>query len=104
VVQGEIDHANMQDFARAVEAAPRCEGSGSVLVDMADVDYIDSGGLSVVYSVLHALPAGSILGVIAPQASIVRILQIGGITGHQSFRMFENRPQACESVSLAAGS
>lgn len=99
-VEGEVDHANMHEFAAAVESASGLMGD-KLLVDMAEVGYIDSGGLSVIYSTLHTLSEGAFLGVIAPQPRVLRILEVGGVTGHHAFRLFSSREQACQAVSTS---
>lgn len=87
VVHGEIDHANMADFARALEPLVE-DGAQRLIVDLRDVTYIDSGGLSVIYSVLRRLPEDGWLGAVGARSDVRRILEIGGLTGHAAFRLF----------------
>ena len=51
VATGEIDLSNVARFARAIEDAIAGEGSGDpVTVDLSAVDYLDSGGINVLFT------------------------------------------------------
>jgi anti-sigma B factor antagonist len=103
VLEGEIDHGNMQDFARAVQSAPRNTSTESLLLDLTQVSYIDSGGLSVIYSTMHGLPTGAYLGLVGAQPNVLRILEVGGIRGQAVVRLFDSREEACEALDPATG-
>jgi anti-anti-sigma factor len=49
VAAGEIDLSNIDSFAEALSAAAG-RGQGTVTVDLSGVDYLDSGGLSVLFA------------------------------------------------------
>jgi anti-sigma B factor antagonist len=67
-VTGEIDMSNGHRLAEALETT-----SGSVVLDLTAVDYIDSAGLNVLFA--HA----DRLEVIAP-ARLSRVLTVSGLT------------------------
>ncbi|MBB5873691.1 anti-anti-sigma factor [Allocatelliglobosispora scoriae] len=67
-VRGEIDMSNTADLAEAISSAP-----GHVLLDFAEVDYLDSAGLAVLFANADRieLVANSMLG---------PVLEISGLT------------------------
>jgi anti-anti-sigma factor len=99
--RGELDHGNMQQLAAVLEAQAIAAPS-FLLVDMTEVTYIDSGGLSVLYTALHDLPEGASLAVVAGRPEIRRILEIGGLLGHEAFRLFATVDEACTGLGLRA--
>jgi type IV pilus assembly protein PilC len=55
-IEGEIDHGNQSILLEAAEAASAA-GSRCVLIDLSATTYIDSGGLSIFYTILQRLGA-----------------------------------------------
>lgn len=100
VLRGELDHLTAVELAEALDEQLPPPGRG-LLIDMADLSYIDSGGLGVLYSALGRLPEQSWVGAVAPSPGVRRILDIGGLTTQHSFRVFEGREQACEEARKA---
>ena len=98
-IQGEIDHGNMAELAVAIDEAMTPEVT-RVLLDLTDVSYIDSGGLSVLYTVVQRLRGCGWLGVINPCPDVYRLLQIIGLTTQDTFRIFPDR-RAAEAASRA---
>lgn len=50
VVVGEIDLSNVHTFARALDDAIAGSGGTPVTVDLSGVDYLDSGGINVLFT------------------------------------------------------
>lgn len=92
-VSGEIDHGNLFDLTIAVGSVLRKEAP-VILIDMSEVSYIDSGGLSVFFSILRQMNGGGWLGVIKPRPRILRMLEIIGLTDHPGFKMFSSLDDA----------
>lgn len=89
VTQGDIDHSN----CRAVETVLNdviLKGSPVVLLDLGQVSYIDSGGLSVLFTAARRLREKGWLGLVAPNASVRRLLEIVGVLADPSFRVFDD--------------
>jgi anti-anti-sigma factor len=69
---GEIDMSNAEDLGAAVIGATPPEASGVVL-DLSGVDYMDSAGIFVIYSLRASLSArGQSLILVIPSRSPVR--------------------------------
>ena len=90
VNQGEIDHSNCKTMDRLFDDAILA-GNKVVLVDLSKVDYIDSGGLSVLFSAARRLRDQGWLGLIAPNTSVRRLLEIVGVIADPSFRIFPDQ-------------
>jgi anti-anti-sigma factor len=99
VPKGDIDHSNCQDVEKLLDDAIR-SGGGVVLVDLTQVSYIDSGGLSVLFSASRRLRDTGWLGLIAPNTSVRRLLEIVGVLADPGFRIFPDRATA---TALLAG-
>ena len=76
------------------------QGGDIILVDLSQVSYIDSGGLSVLFSAARRLRDKGWLGLIAPNTSVRRLLEIVGVLADPGFRVFPDRAAA---TALLAG-
>jgi anti-anti-sigma factor len=74
-------------------------GAQVVLLDLSEVSYIDSGGLSVLFSVARRLRPDGWLGVIDPNPNIRRLLELVGLLVDPSFRVFADRQTAERELS-----
>lgn len=100
VPEGDIDHSNCQEVERLFEDA-LSEGGDKVLVDLSQVSYIDSGGLSVLFSASRRLRDKGWLGLIAPNTSVRRLLEIVGVLVDPGFRIFPDRAAATTALAHA---
>lgn len=91
--RGDIDHNTCGSVGSALDEA-LAHGNDTVLFDLHDVAYIDSGGLSVLLSGVRALREHGWLGVIGPNPNVRRLLEIVGLLADPGFRVFENREAA----------
>jgi anti-anti-sigma factor len=73
VAVGEIDLSNVDTFARAVSAAIADHGGETVTLDLSAVDYIDSGGINVLFNC-----ADHIRLIVKPL--LIPVLKISGLT------------------------
>ncbi len=93
VPKGDIDHSNCQAVEKLFDDA--LGGGGDiVLVDLSQVSYIDSGGLSVLFSASRRLRDKGWLGLISPNTSVRRLLEIVGVLADPGFRIFTDRAAA----------
>jgi anti-anti-sigma factor len=96
-VKGDIDHGNLFDLTIAVGTALR-EESPIILFDLREVNYIDSGGLSVFYSILRRMNGEGWVGVISRKRSILRMLEMIGLTEQAGFKVFASLEEAERAV------
>ena len=95
---GEIDHNNCGSVESALGSALD-EGHLVVLLDLRDVTYIDSGGLSVLLSGVRRLRDRGWLGVVGPNTNVRRLLEIVGLLVDPNFRVFGDLAEAGGALS-----
>lgn len=95
-LRGEIDHSNAAKVSAAIDQLLR-EEHRVVLLDLSDVAYMDSGGISVVLSALRRLRGRGWLGIINPNANVRRLFQIVGLSLDEGLRLFSDRSSAEEA-------
>jgi anti-sigma B factor antagonist len=80
-LSGEVDMSNSGDLASAITSAATNEVM-AVVVDLSDVDYLDSAGIHLLFRLREALSArGQRLALVIPSASSVRdTLRLAGVT------------------------
>jgi len=92
-VKGEIDHGTCEDLNAALCTALDAGGQ-VVLIDLDQVGYIDSGGLSVLFSALKRLSPDGWLGLVRPNANVRRLFELVGLCADPNVRIFEDRVTA----------
>jgi anti-anti-sigma factor len=76
---GELDLATSESFRREVRAA-LVDEPGELVVDLADVSFLDSSGIAVLASALKAQRARSAdFAVLNPQPLVQRALELVGL-------------------------
>jgi anti-sigma B factor antagonist len=93
VVSGEIDHGSSGALQTKIDAVLE-DGSRIVLLDLVDVTYIDSGGISVLLSAVRRLRNEGWLAAIGPNPNVRRLFEIVGLKFDAGFRVFDDRAQA----------
>ena len=94
LVHGEIDLANARRMRDAVIALV-AEDAPGLIVDLADVPYLDSAGIQALFDVVrHLREREQVLAVVVPATSpLRRVLKITG---------FQEAAPICDSTSEAA--
>lgn len=99
VIEGDLDHESKQTAREAVDSIlggaypPR-----SVLVDLTECGYLDSGGLGVLFTALRKLPDGGWLGLIGVRPEIKRTLTYAGLLDVERVRFFSSTSDAAASI------
>ena len=95
-LQGDFDRANVGEVADAIDD---CLGSAaSIAMDFHAVTFIDGGVLSLFHDVLGNLEGRSWLAVVAPSPQVLRLLDVGGVLGHENFRIFSSMKEALRVI------
>jgi anti-anti-sigma factor len=96
-VRGDVDHATC-DALWIV--ADRALGGGShIALDLSGCPYMDSGGISVLLTLLRRVRPEGIVAVIAPDPDVMRIFEMVGITVDRNFRLLSSP----DELALFAG-
>jgi anti-sigma B factor antagonist len=77
---GELDVYNV-DQVRAALAGAAADGPSRVVIDLANVEFMDSTALGVLIEARGALPEGA-LRLAGPQLETVRALKVSGLDRH----------------------
>jgi len=79
-VAGDIDAHSCPELEAALEPLP---GAGDVHVDLAGVGFMDSSGLRVLIGAhQHAAAADRRLVIGRPSGSVLRLIEVSGLSGH----------------------
>lgn len=86
-VTGEVDVSNADELRRAIDAQLDGLEGGELVVDLAEVSYIDSTGIGVLVGAAHrASDAGARLVVARPQKNVARVLGLLGVGADLNIR------------------
>lgn len=102
IVSGEIDHGSSGALQTKIDTFLDC-GDTVILLDLSDVTYIDSGGISVLLSTVRRLRSDGWLAAVSPNANVRRLLEIVGLKVDHGFRLFDDRETAAAAVQKMAG-
>ncbi|MHB9150939.1 MAG: STAS domain-containing protein [Thermoleophilia bacterium] len=101
IVSGEIDHGSAGILQEKIDTF--LDGEDTViLLDLGDVTYIDSGGISVLLSTVRRLRKEGWLAAVGPNTNVRRLLEIVGLKVDQGFRLFDDRETAAEAAQKLA--
>jgi anti-anti-sigma factor len=100
VVDGDLDHSSKQvvrDAVSGILGGPY--PPQSLLVDLTDCTFLDSGGLGVLLHALSQLPAHGWLGIIGASAGTNRVLTYTGFLDHDKVRFFSSPGDAAATLA-----
>ena len=102
VAHGDADHAAVDVFATAMGRF-LAEGNLPTILDLADCDLMDSGGLSVLLEVLRRDKAAqSWLGIVGANPALHRLLELVGFVMDPAFRMFDSDQEVGAALEVQA--
>jgi anti-sigma B factor antagonist len=100
-VSGEIHVSTAPQFARRLSAAIE-SGKTAVVLDMTNVEFIDSTGLSVLLSGLRLVTQKhGRMAIVCSNPTVLRLFQITSLD--DTFDIFDDRPQAIAHVTQGPG-
>ncbi len=80
VVRGEVDLSSIPELTEALDDAIR-ESEGAFIVDLCDVEFLDSSGLSALMRARALLGRDDrALAVICPAGPVSRLFEVAGVT------------------------
>ena len=92
-IVGDVDHSGSSIFDDAVQRALALE-KGRLFLDLSDCLYIDSGGLGAILYALKGRQDRLWLGVIGPDANILRLFTLVGLADDPSLQIFSSVDEA----------
>lgn len=102
VARGEVDLANYDELVSAL-ASPECERSGGVLLDLRELDFMDSSGLQAVLTAASS-SAGRFAVLLTEGSAISSLFEIADLSGHIRFGFDESEARAAIMAPKADGS
>jgi anti-anti-sigma factor len=97
-LSGELDHKSAGELRSLIEQEVRAGASG-LFLEMSELQYIDSGGLALLFDTLHKLEDTGGLGVVSPNAGVARLMELTGLVGRRGFRVFPDLASITSAVS-----
>jgi anti-sigma B factor antagonist len=88
------------DFFRQMEDVFDKDGKGAVLLDLSQIDYLDSTGIGELVGYLHRLNAkGCRLALLNPRNRMKSLVQLSNLD--KVFPIFDNRESAIDELARA---
>jgi len=100
-VKGELDHDTAPTMGEVIrqELAPE---TTVLILDLSELAYMDSGGLSLMFDTVNRMKGVGWLGLVGPNAGVTRLLEITGLTDHPNVRVFSDLRAAGSAVKATA--
>lgn len=100
VIEGDLDQSSKQVVRDAVlDALQGPFATGSVLVDLTDCTFLDSGGISVLLTALSNLREDGWLGLVGASPTTAQTLTYAGLDGNDKVRTFSSTSDAAATLS-----
>jgi anti-sigma B factor antagonist len=96
-VRGEIDHQTAPQL-RAVLDEELASAPPAIIIDLSQVRYMDSGGLSLMFDTLTRIRGTGWLGLVGAVPPVARILDITGLTDQPGLRVLPTLEAAADAV------
>ncbi len=98
VVSGEVDHYVAPRLTTQIDKL-LADGAAEIAVDLRKVTYIDSGGISVLFTTMQQLAKkeGRLI-VISQNNDVNRILSMVGITEKEEFKLYRSMEEALSAL------
>ena len=93
-----MDHASGNKIYPLIRKALD-DRAQTVLLDMEQVPYIDSGGLSVLVRTLHHLQEEGWVGLVHPPQEVLWVLELSGLRRHPKLKVFADIAAARAALS-----
>lgn len=97
-VKGELDLLTAETFRNLVERAINREKTQNLILDMEQVDFIDSSGLGVILGRYRRIrEQGGNMAIVGVKPHVKRILELAGIMG--IVKVYQQTEQALQEVN-----
>lgn len=101
-VAGELDLETAPRLRTLVDARLSHTGARHLLLDMADVSFLDSSGLGAILGRYRTISAaGGSMGIAAARTGVKRVLRLSGVT--QIVRMYASRDTGLRALTRRRG-
>ena len=101
-IEGEIDHYVAPRLQRAIDDLIET-GISHVVLDFSAVNYLDSGGIGVLFSTMKQLvPRSGQIGIVCQDPNVIRILELVGLFDERTnVALFPDQEAAVDEITKA---
>jgi anti-anti-sigma factor len=98
-IEGEIDHFVAPKLQRQIDELID-QGTKNLILDFSEVNYLDSGGIGVLFSAMKQLvPRSGHMGIVCQDPNVIRILELVGLFDERTnISLFSDRGNAKEVI------
>ncbi len=100
-VKGELDH-DSASYLRELLAEETGNDPPALVLDLSELSYMDSGGLSLMFDVARTIEPPRWLGLVGANAGVARLLEVTGLADHESIKMFTDLGAAKNAADAIA--
>ncbi len=97
-VKGELDHDSVGKL-RPVFEDELAEEPAVLLLDLSELTYVDSGGLSLMFDLVRRFESPRWIGAVGTRPAVARLLEMTGLADIPTFAMFPDVETAAEAVA-----
>lgn len=98
-IAGEIDHFVAPKLQRQIDDLID-KGGNTLILDFSDVNYLDSGGIGVLFSAMKQLvPRSGHMGIVCQDPNVIRILELVGLFDKRTnVVLFNDKQDAVQAI------
>lgn len=99
-VRGELGHDSAEQL-RSVIDKEMAAGPATLILDLSELLFIDSGGLSIMFNLVRRFSEPGWLAVVGANHGIARLLEATGLLDQPNFRVFPDAAAAAAALAAA---
>jgi anti-anti-sigma factor len=99
-VKGELGHDSAEQL-RSVIDQELAACPPALILDLSELLFIDSGGLSIMFNLVRRFSDPGWLAVVGANQGIARLLEATGLLDHPNFRVFSDAAAAAAALAAA---
>ena len=96
-VKGELDHQTAPRL-RSVIDEESAAGPRALILELSELSYMDSGGLSLIFETVNQLKGQPWLGLVGAKWPVSRLMEITGLTEQSGLRVLPDLAAAAEAL------
>jgi anti-anti-sigma factor len=101
-LSGELDRNSAGELREVIQQELAANARG-LLLECTELAYIDSGGISLVFGTVQSLKAGGLLGIVAPNVGVHKIIEMTGLLDRPEVRLYANLAAAKTDLVAVQG-
>lgn len=99
-VKGELGHDSAEQLRSVIDQELAADPA-TLILDLSELLFIDSGGLSIMFNLVRRFSDPGWLAVVGANQGIARLLEATGLLDHPNFRLFPDAAAAAAALAAA---